>query len=217
MTRRGWLLTMSAGVARTAVSPLPRAIASLPNRRAEAHPITRGEREGRLERARALMQANRLHGMVLVGGTSLEYFTGVRWGNSERLFAFILPRAGNPFYICPAFEQDRLQEQTGAAPLGRESKILTWQEDDDPYRLMSRALAEVGVRAGRVGIEERVPFVFADGIRQAAPGLELASATPVTAGCRMIKSEAELKLMQLANAVTLQVYEAAWKSLEPGM
>jgi Xaa-Pro dipeptidase len=217
MTRRGLLLTMSAGLARAAVSPLPRAIASLPNRRAEAQPITRSEREGRLERARALMRANQLDGMVLAGGTSLEYFTGIRWGNSERLFAFVLPRAGNPSYICPAFEQDRLAEQTGAAPLGRESKILPWEEDNDPYRLVAQALTEGGVSAGRIGIEERVPFVFSDGIRQAAPHLELTSATPVTAGCRMIKSEAELKLMQLAGEVTLQVYEAAWKSLQPGM
>jgi len=93
MTRRGWLLTVSAGLARSAARPLPPAIASLPNRRAEAHPITRAEREGRIERARALMQANRLDGMVVAGGTSLEYFTGIRWGNSERLFAFVLPRA----------------------------------------------------------------------------------------------------------------------------
>jgi len=217
MTRRGLLFTISAGLARAAAAPLPKAITSLPNRRGEAHPITRAEREGRLERARVLMRANRLDGMVLAGGTSLEYFTGIRWGNSERLFAFVLPRAGNPSYVCPAFEQDRLQEQTGAAPLGSESKVLPWQEDEDPYRLVSRALSEAGVRTGRVGIEERVPFVFADEIHRAAPALELVSATPVTAGCRMIKSESELKLMQLANSVTLQVYEAAWKSLQPGM
>ena len=75
---------------------------------------------------------------------------------------------------------------------------------------------EAGFATGKLGIEERVPFVFADGIRQAAPAMELISATPVTAGCRSIKSPAELRLMQLANNVTLQVYEAAWKSHQAG-
>jgi Xaa-Pro dipeptidase len=103
------------------------------------------------------------------------------------------------------------------APAGSKSRILTWQEDNDPYALVRQALREAGITTGNLGIEERVPFVFSDGIRKAARNIELTSATPVTAGCRSIKSPAELKLMQLANDVTLQVYEAAWKSLKPGM
>lgn len=193
------------------------AISALRNRRSEAQPITLTERESRLERARALMRANHLDAIALAGGTSLDYFTGIRWGNSERLFIGVLPQKGNPFYVCPAFEQDRVRESMEQAPLGRESRILTWQEDDDPYSLVARALRDAGLRTGRLGIEERMPFVFSEGIRKAAPGVEIASATPVTAGCRMIKSPAELKLMQLANNVTLAVYEAAWRSIQPGM
>ena len=203
------MLTRRAFLAAAVLSP---AIAALPNRRSEAHPITSAERESRIDRARALMRANRIDAIVLAGGTSLDYFTGIRWGNSERLFAFVLPQKGNPFYIAPSFEEERLRER-----MSRESRVITWNEDQDPYALAARALREAGIVTGRAGIEERVPFVFADGIRQAARGLELVSATPVTAGCRSIKSPAELKLMQLANNVTLQVYEAAWRSLKPGV
>jgi Xaa-Pro dipeptidase len=224
-TRRDFLLTTSATAALAwtqqsagAAEPgLPPAIAALSNRRTEAHPISLAERESRVERARALMQLNRIDAIVLDGGTSLDYFTGIRWGNSERLFSFVLPRKGNPFYVCPAFEEERVRERMNQAPSGRESKIFTWQEDNDPYALLAKALREAGIPTGKLGIEERVPFVFSDGIRKSAPGIELTSATPVTAGCRSIKSAAELKLMQLANDVTLRVYEAAWKSLTPGM
>ncbi len=163
------------------------------------------------------MRANALDAIALAGGTSLDYFTGIRWGASERLFVCVLLQKGNPFYVCPAFEQDRAQESMAQAPLGRESKILTWQEDGDPYALVAGALRDAGISAGRLGIEERMPFVFSEGIRQAAAGIDLSSATQVTAGCRMIKSPAELKLMQLANDVTLAVYEAAWRSIHPGM
>ena len=213
-TRRRLLAIASAAAADFAI---PEAIAALPNRRAEARPIQIAEREARLERARALMRSNQIDAIALAGGTSLDYFTGIRWGNSERIFIFLLPRKGNPFYICPAFEEGRAREQMTQAPAGRESKILTWQEDNDPYALVAKALREAGVMTGTLGIEERVPFVFSDGIRKAAGSIELTSATPVTAGCRSIKSPAELKLMQLANDVTLQVYEAAWKLLKPGM
>lgn len=224
-TRRRFLLTASAATglagsehpAAAAEAELPPAIATLSNRRTEAHPIPLAERENRLERARALMRTHRIDAIVLTGGTSLDYFTGIRWRDSERLFAFVLPQKSKPFYICPAFEEDRVRERMSQAPAGRQSKIFTWQEDNDPYTLVAQALREAGVSTGNLGIEERVPFIFSDGIRKAAPGLELTSATAVTAGCRSIKSPAELKLMQLANDVTLQVYEAAWKSLQPGM
>jgi Xaa-Pro dipeptidase len=155
--------------------------------------------------------------IALAGGTSLEYFTGIRWGNSERLFTCLLPWKGSPVYVCPSFEEDRVREQMAVAPSGRESRILTWQEDGDPYALVAGALRDAGAGAGRLGIEERMPFAFSNGIALAARGVNLTSATPVTAGCRSIKSAAELKLMQLANDITLQVYEAVWKSLQPGM
>jgi Xaa-Pro dipeptidase len=225
MATRRHFLTASAATALAGIqhaaaaveSTLPTAIAALPNRRADAHPIPLAERESRLDRARALMRANQIDAIALASGTSLDYFTGIRWGDSERLFAFVLPQKGNPIYVCPAFEEDRALERMTQAQAGRESKILTWQEDADPYALVEQALRDAGVITGKLGIEERVPFVFSDGIRKAARGIELTSATPVTAGCRSIKSPAELKLMQFANDVTMQIYHAAWKSLRPGM
>jgi Xaa-Pro dipeptidase len=224
-TRRRFLLTASAanavaGQAHAGAADkpaLPRAIAALRDRRSEAQAIAPAERESRLERARVLMHANRIDAIALAGGTSLDYFTGIRWGNSERLFTCVLSQKGKPLYVCPAFEEDRVRESMSQAPAGRESKILTWQEDDDPYALVAGALRDAGFATGRIGMEERVPFVFSEGIRKAASWIEVTSATPVTAGCRMIKSPAELKLMQLANEVTLQVYEAAWRSILPGM
>jgi len=158
------------------------------------------------------MREQKLGAIVLAGGTSLDYFTGLRWGNSERLFAFVLPQSGSPFYVAPAFEEDRVHERMTQA-----ARIYTWQEDDNPYTRFGTGFAR-SRRLHRASRNRRkMPFVFADGIAKAAPAMSIVSATPVTAGCRTIKSAAELKLMQLANDITLQVYEAAWKALQPGM
>jgi Xaa-Pro dipeptidase len=223
-TRRRFLAASAAAAAlpvfssktslsQTPPTALPPALATLKNRRSEAQPITTVERERRFERAQQLMLAQRIDAIVLIGGTSLVYFTGIRWWNSERLFVCVVPRKGTPFYVCPSFEEERAREQMREAPGGKDSKVYTWQEDDDPYRLVARGLADLGLTGGKLGIEERVTFVFADGLRKANPAFETVSATPITAGCRAIKSAAELKLMQLANDVTLSVYEAAWKSI----
>ena len=204
------------GAAQSSPKPtasLPAPLAALKNRRSEAQPIAHAEREERFARAQRKMQENGLDAIALAGGTSLVYFTGIRWGNSERLFVAVLPRKGAPFYVCPAFEEERAREQMREAPGGKDSKVYTWNEDEDPYALVAKGLKDLGITGGKLGIEERVPFVFSDGIRKAVPGFETSSATPVTAGCRAVKTAAELKLMQLANDVTLSVYEAAWKSI----
>jgi Xaa-Pro dipeptidase len=203
--------------AEPAPAPLPAAIARLRSRRGEARPISRDERIARREQARRLMAANGLDAIVLAEGTSLAYFAGVRWWGSERLFAAVIPARGEVFYVCPAFEEGRAREQIAAGADPEHADVRTWQEDESPYARLAEGLRERGIATGRVGLEENVRFVFADGIAAAAPQLKLVSATPVTAGCRMIKSAHELALMRLAAEVTLAAYEAAYRSIRPGM
>jgi Xaa-Pro dipeptidase len=233
--RRRFLLTSSAAAAAAPAltlaaqsrqpDTLPPAIAALTNRRAEAIPITLAEREQRLDRARTLMHQNKIDAIVIATGTSLNYFTGLSWGQSERFFAWTLPAKGAPFIVCPVFEEGRVRErmeapsgnQPATLPSASTTRVYTWNEDEDPYKLLAKALKESGIATGKIGIEERTQFVFADGIAHASPALTATSATPITFGCRGIKTPAELALMQLANNITLSVYEAAWKSAQPGM
>jgi Xaa-Pro aminopeptidase len=197
--------------------PLPRSLARLQSRKSEAVPITRQERSARLERARALMSDNSLDAILLMEGSSLEYFTGIHWWGGERLFALVLPAKGTAFYVCPAFEEGRAREQIGKSPDGTQADVRIWQEDESPYQRVAQGLKERGIATGKVGIEETVHFVFVDGIAKAAPRATLLSATPVTAGCRMIKSPNEIALMRLASQVTLAVYEAVYQALSEGM
>ncbi len=211
------LASRSSGEDKSDDSSLPPSLARLKSRRSEADPITREERRARQERARKLMSANALDAIVLMEGTSLRYFTGMRWWGGERLFALVLPAKGAAFYVCPAFEEGRAREQLGNAPDGEHPDVRTWQEDESPYQRVAQGLKERGMASGKLGIEETVRFVFADGIAQAAPQATLISATPVTAGCRMIKSAHEIALMRLACQVTLAAYEAVYHAMREGM
>ena len=215
MTRRSALAAFSAAPVFAGGPPDP--LAPLRSRAAEARPITAAERERRLERAQTLMRENNLEAICVGPGTSLNYFTGIRWWGGERLFAMVLPRRGAPFFIVPAFEEGRAREQIAQAFTDPRVAVLCWQEHDDPYRLTAFGLKERGAATGRIGMEESMPFVFADGITKASPAASVSSATPVTAGCRMIKSEHELALMRLAAEVTLAAYRAAWSAVRPGM
>jgi len=175
-------------------------------------PITVEERQARVARARRLMADAHLDAIFLEAGSSLFYFTGVRWGRSERMTAAVLPARGEIAYVCPAFEEPRLREQLVVG-----DDVRVWQEHEDPCRLVAGILRDRGVAAGRVGIEETVRFFLFDGIRREAPHLALASADPVTVGCRAQKSPAEIALMQRASDITAEAYKATLRRLEEGM
>ncbi len=195
----------------------PPSIAALTSLRDQAKPITPEERRGRIEKARRLMAERKIDALMLTGGTSLVYFSGIRWGLSERLFAMVLPVKGDAFYVSPAFEEDRAREQIALGPLGNSADVRTWQEHEDPYQRIGQGLKDRGISSGVLGIEETVRFVFSDGVSKAAPTIKITSGTPVSAGCRTIKDAHELALMRLASQVTLKAYEAAWKALKDGM
>ncbi len=230
MISRRRFLELSGGVAGIAASQprlavattpddtsLPPSIASLVSRKSEATPITREERQDRQERARKLMNDNALDAIVLMEGTSLRYFTGIRWWGGERLFALVLPAKGRPFYVCPAFEEGRAREQIKNGIDLQEADLRVWQEDENPYARVTQGLKDRGISGGKIGLEETIRFVFADGIAKAAATATIKSATPVTAGCRMVKSTHEVALMRLASQVTFAVYEAVYRSLREGM
>ncbi|HLK46765.1 MAG TPA: Xaa-Pro peptidase family protein [Bryobacteraceae bacterium] len=216
LTRRAVLGSSIFALADSAFAQIP-AIAALKSRRGEAKPISNEERLARVERAQRLMRQNHLDGIAIGGGSSLFYFSGVRWGVSERLFLMVLPANGDPFFVAPAFEKGRALEQIAEGAFRKSAQIFTWEEDASPYETVAMALKEHGLATGHLGMEERTPFVFASGIGKATPAATFGSATPVTAGCRMIKSANEIALMRLANSVTLEAFEAAWKSLREGM
>src|SRR6185295_3650544 len=104
---------------------LPAPIAALTSMRDQAKPITADERRARVEKAKRLMGQEKIGAVVLTPGTSLAYFTNIRWSGGERLFACVIPAKGEPFYVCPAFEEDRAREQIGHA-----ADVRTWHEDE---------------------------------------------------------------------------------------
>ncbi len=213
----GVLAAQESAVHSDSPASLPPSIAALRSMKAQAKPITTEERRARIEQARRLMVENRLDALMLTGGTSLVYFSNIRWGGGERLFALILPARGQPFFVCPAFERDRAGEQIALGPLESNPDIRLWEEDESPDEKVAQGLKDRGISSGRLGMEETVRFVFSDGVAKAAPAVEIASGTPVTAGCRMHKSEHEVALMRLAAQATITAYEAAWRALQPGM
>jgi Xaa-Pro dipeptidase len=193
---------------------LPAAFDSLKPIRDRVQPISADEYKGRVARAQELMGGAKppYSALFVAPGTSLRYFTGVRWWPSERMLGLFIPQSGDPMFVCPGFEEARLRELLPWA-----MTVRVWQEDENPYKVAAKWMAEKHFGSGRIAVEETAPFVFFDGVRKAYPFPEYLSGTPISAGCRVHKSEHELALMRLACAATFDVYKATFASLREGM
>jgi Xaa-Pro dipeptidase len=196
----------------------PPAIGALPVLSGLARPFTNDERLARIARAQRLMHQSKIDAIVLANSTtSSVYFADLRLNGGERLWALVMPAKAKPFLVCPAFEEGRARELLEAGPFGKDADVLVWQEDESPFAALGKGLADRGLTSATIGLDENMKFVFAEGIRGANPHLNIVSASPVTAGCRMIKDGHEIECLRLACRATLLVYRAVAQSLQPGM
>jgi Xaa-Pro dipeptidase len=193
---------------------LPAPFANLKPLGAHVQPITAEEFQSRLQNAQKFMAQSQpaFDALFLAPGTSLYYFTGIRWSLSERLLGLVIPHTGAPILVVPAFEEGRLRER-----LRFPIDVRVWQEDQSPTKIAAAALADRGTRSGQLGIEETAAFTFFDHFRQAAPGFTCVSADPITIECRARKSPHELDLMRAACDATFDVFRAVFASLKEGM
>src|SRR5882724_643550 len=204
----------STNAAQSESAALPPAFASLKPLGSRVRPIAAEELRERIEKAQKFMSEAqpKFDALFLAPGTGLYYFSGIRWWPSERLLALIIPRTGEPIIVVPGFEEGRMRERLKFA-----AEVRVWQEDESPSKIAAAALADRGIRSGRVGIDETTYFTFYDHFRAAAPGLECVSAEPITIACRGVKSAHELELMRLACEATFDVFRATFASLKVGI
>jgi Xaa-Pro dipeptidase len=158
------------------------------------------------------MKQNGIGAVVVEPGASLDYFTGVQWWRSERLTAAIIPVEGEPIVVTPFFEKPSVEES-----LKVPAEVRVWQEDEEPLKLVADFLRERGVAASPVGFEETNRYFILDRLRQQLPDVRVVSANPAVRALRMIKSPAELALMQAAADVTIAAYDRIYPQIREGM
>lgn len=217
MDRRDFL--HSAAVAGAALTLGPEgadqhpAITSLSSLKAEEPPpISEAERAERRAKAQRLMLSSGVHALLIEPGPALDYFAGLRWGRSERLFALLLPRKGEPVVICPAFERERAESQ-----IENRFRIRVWQEDESPYALIATALRDWGFAAGTLAVESSARVFVSDALAKLRPAMQVINGDPITQACRGVKDAHEIEIMRHANRVTIEAYRAALQTLREGM
>lgn len=212
MDRRRLITLGAAGLTLAAV-PFSSGAADLPARLPDAPPpIGRAEREARIAKAQRLMREQGVSALLIEPGSSLIYFTGVHWSRSERLTCALIPADGEIGVVTPFFEEPSVRES-----LGVPAEVRTWQEHEDPLALVAGWLRDRKLGSGVVAIEETNRYFIVDGLKRNLPTATLRNGAPVVRGCRMIKSPAEIALMQHASNITMAAYRHTVPKIEAGM
>jgi Xaa-Pro dipeptidase len=217
-TRRSFLAGAAATTTAVAANPVPRPRPrphppDLKSMTAAAQPITPQERAARIAKVQGLMQEKKIGALLVESGSTLDYFTGIRWWLSERVTAAIIPARGQTVVVTPFFEQPSIREM-----LQVPAEVRTWQEDENPFELMAGVLQGPVVPAGPLAVETYTRFYVFDGVSKAlANQRQLVSGNELVRACRMFKSPAELALMQVANEVTLAALRYVHAHVELGM
>jgi Xaa-Pro dipeptidase len=184
----------------------------IPNLAKDAKPIDQAERLARIAKAQALMKAQNSRALLVESGSSLDYFTGIQWWRSERVTAAVIPVDGPIMVITPHFEEPSVRES-----LGVPAEVRPWHEHENPFAKLVDLLTERGISDGEIMVESTTRFFIVDGLNRASGTLKVVSGDPVVKACRMIKSPAELNLMQIANDITLAAMRLVRPQVKLGM
>lgn len=213
-SRRSFLGMTVAGAALAACAKTPPtnpAATSLDSLATGAKPIAAEEHAARIAKLQSLMQQQKVAAMLVEAGSSLEYFTGIRWWRSERTTAALIPATGQAVIVTPFFEVPSIEES-----LKIKADVRPWHEDQSPFELIAGALRDGA--AGPLAIEATTRFFIIDHARKAlGAGRDVVSGEALVNACRMIKSPAELALIQAANDVTIAALKHLHGQVEAGM
>ena len=215
LSRRGFL-SAAAGVPLIAMAaenrPPISPAAELKSLTADAKPISSEERRARIAKVQTLMSERKVAALLIEPGSTLDYFTGIRWRRSERITLAIIPVRGEVVVVTPAFEEPSVREtlQVGG-------DVRPWNEHESPIGRIVQGLRDRDAASGVLAVESTTRFFIVDGLRRASNAYDLISADPLVRACRLIKSPAELALMQSANDVTLEALRFVHAHVERGM
>jgi len=178
----------------------------------DAQPISVLELKARIEKAQSLMQARGIGALIIEAGSSLVYFTGISWRRSERFTGVVILADGGFAIITPFFEEPTIRERMS---FGQD--VRTWHEDESPFKLITDYLKDNNALDKPIAVEETTRNFISTGLKAEGAAITLTSGQPITRGCRMFKSAAEIALMQRANDVTMAAYRHVYPKIEIGM
>jgi Xaa-Pro aminopeptidase len=179
-------------------------------------------REQRLERARAALADSALDALLLWKDENVRFLSALRpqiiQGKSALLNGCLLVGDGTLILFCSGGEVDRVRsvmpwvDEVEAVPIMEARGLIAGAVE----QVIAPVLERHGVAAGAIGLDE-LAYSQVQALSRVLPGAQLADGDAVMQAVRLVKSDAELAVMQEACAIAEAVTEAAIATVAPGV
>lgn len=169
--------------------------------------------EERRDRLRKELKQASASALLLAGGHSLFYFTGLSWGISDRFWGVILLQTGECVAIVPAFERTRAEET-----LPKNFELRLWQENEEALEIVWETLRKKipANPSYLLAIDTEIPFRYVERLSQGWRNAAWTSGFEIVRRCRMKKTAKEIAIMRRANEITKRAIAEATKYLTEG-
>ena len=155
-----------------------------------------------MDRLRQWLRGSDADAICVTDPVSIAYLTGFYANPHERLLALAVT-ADAAVLVVPDLERENAQGRA------REVKIVSWQDGEDPFRLLRAALGE----GARLAVEKEHLTLAR---RELLDRGEVQDCSFVIRAMRAVKEPAELELMRYAAGFTDQVTASILDELRPG-
>lgn len=182
--------------------------------------VRQSEGAARLNRAQASMARVGLDALLLTTGPNLVYLSG--YPSVERTLArpffLLVPRSGDPVLIVHHGRTHEARRYAWVADVRSYARLSV-----APVEMIAVALAERGIRRGRIGaelgFEQRlgIPVAELKRVREAVRPCELVDAADLLWELRRVKAPAEIDALRRACQITADAYAEVFASLRPGL
>ncbi len=146
----------------------------------------------RLARAARAAADRDIDALLITPSPDYAYLLGYRAPTLERLTCLVVPAERAPTLVVPRLEAPLARHELGE--LAAAIELVTWDETDDPFRLVQRLVGA----STRVAIQDQMWARFSLALRAALDPAELVVAGPAMASLRRIKAPEEVERLRAA-------------------
>lgn len=168
--------------------------------------------QDRLSRLQSLVRESGCAMLAVMPNTNLFYLCGFRMGLSERSTLAFIPAQGEPAFLAPLLEAEKVKKETGVA------NVEAYADEEGPWGAAARLLGPRGLAGQRIGVENRYMRVQELSILERAVGsFERFDAGPLFDGLRVTKDAEETVLLARAAEIASHAAAAVRQALRPGV
>jgi len=170
-------------------------------------------REDRRLKLKALMKAQDVDYIVLVVGSNLNYFTGLRMQMHERPTLLFIHSGEKDAIFLP-----KLEWPNASSILKEAFESYAYTDEEGPHGKLKSLVEKVGIDGKKIGVEFFTMRVMEfELLRRYAPHASYIDGETLIAEIRMCKDEEEISLMGQATAITEESLKSTLKMIRPGV